>query len=178
MPTLLRRQVECGIASVVRQRQHVGEKCDVLARCLVRYQGIEFVELCLHCVGKMYLTGILPVTSSSVANAPANQWQANANGGTSLGTMTSYAINVLFKPPTLTCTNLSPAAPGATITINGGDFVRNMKVRFGTTDVPATISTVLQATVTVPTDLSPGATQISAVVGDVATSSCPFTVLP
>jgi hypothetical protein len=128
--------------------------------------------------GKMYLTGMLPVTSSSVANAPANQWQANANGGTSPGTVTSYAINVLFKPPRLTCTNLSSAAPGATITINGQDFVRNMKVRFGATDVPATISTVLQATATVPTGLSAGTTQISVVVGDVATSSCPFTVLP
>ena len=46
---LLRGLLQRGIASVVRERQHLGKECRVLAwRKTLRQQGIELVELCLR----------------------------------------------------------------------------------------------------------------------------------
>ncbi len=51
MSALLRGQFELGIASVVRQRQHFGKECRVLAwRRILRQQSIEFIELRLRSV--------------------------------------------------------------------------------------------------------------------------------
>jgi IPT/TIG domain-containing protein len=128
----------------------------------------------------LYLMGMLPLMQAGAGYYPATQWQASAKGGVSKGTVTSYAINILFRPPKLFPINPPQAAPGATVTIKGENFVRNMKVRFGTIDVPATVSSVYEATATVPTVLTAGDTPIQLLAGDYSSEgySNRFTVLP
>ena len=49
LPALLRGELERGIASIVRQRQHLGKERGVLRRCRGLFeQGIEFVEFRLR----------------------------------------------------------------------------------------------------------------------------------
>jgi hypothetical protein len=114
---------------------------------------------------------------------PATRWQASAAKGgarsdVSNSTLTSYAMNVLFYPPKLVSINPQQAASGATVTITGENFVSNMKVRFGATDVAATVSSVYVATVLVPGGLAAGDTPVQLLAGDVPSDPYQFTVLP
>jgi hypothetical protein len=129
-----------------------------------------------------YLTGMLPLFQAGASTQPATQWQVSARGaeGSDLSntTLTSYALNILFQPPKIVSINPQQAAPGATVSITGENFVSNMKVRFGTTDVPATVSSVYDATAIVPSGFAAGNIPVQLLAGDVPSDSYQFTVLP
>jgi hypothetical protein len=133
-------------------------------------------------IDPLYLIGMLPIMPAGVGTYPATQWQASAKGGArsdlSNSTLTSFAMNVLFQPPKFASINPQQAASGATVTITGENFVTNMKVRFGSTDVAATVSSVNDATVIVPSGLAAGDTPVQLLAGDIPSAPYQFTVLP
>lgn len=122
---------------------------------------------------------MLPVTATGSVDNSAVQWLASAkcNGNAGTGSVTAYAINVLFKPPILNSLSAQQARVGDILTVVGDNFVHTMRVRFGMIEASATVAAVDTASTMVPQGLS-GPVQVSVLVGDVASSPVTLNVIP
>jgi len=131
-------------------------------------------------VGRLYLAAMVPVPVPGLSNGAAMLWNARAKESSmpSPGSITAYAVNIIFRPPTVSLINPTSARVGQSVTIIGENFVKNMKVRFGSVDVAASPSTVYQVSAQIPQGVSPGSYNVAVVAGDVVSAPLSFTVSP
>src|SRR6185295_18054591 len=115
------------------------------------------------------LTEVFPVTPTGAQNVPATGCEAPSKDhfAAADGTVTAYAINVLFEPPGFKSYNPHDGRVGTPITLLGDHFPNGMKLRFfGAVDVPVNSGySVSSATAFVP-GLPPGPYRLKLVFGD------------
>jgi hypothetical protein len=77
VPALLRHQFECGVAAIVRQRQHLGkERCVPLRGRGLRQDRIELVEPRLHGVVVRQSGGTFHLANDRIKRAVGVLWRA------------------------------------------------------------------------------------------------------
>jgi hypothetical protein len=128
-------------------------------------------------VGNLFLTATVPVVPAAAPASAATGWQVKTNsyGTQAVGTVTAYALNILFNPPVLQTVSPLHATPGTAVNVAGQHFAPNMKIRFGTLVVPLANLSIESATAVVPAGIS-GTVQVVLLTGDVESNAQSFTI--